>query len=107
LATSFGFESEPLGTTPVPKVETPLPLFAMGTIVAEHVDRFLVEVETEAERVLGSFKPREYVALILANILNGGRLNRILAQMWVPYFYDKTTSEMRSLSPKIISGDSR
>jgi hypothetical protein len=46
LAGSFGFESVPLGMTPVSKVETPLPLFAMGTIVAKHVDHFLAEVET-------------------------------------------------------------
>jgi hypothetical protein len=37
------------------KVETPLPLFAVGTIAAEHVDCVLVKIETEAERVLGSF----------------------------------------------------
>jgi hypothetical protein len=37
LAVSFGFESAPLGTTPVSKVETPLPLFAMGTIAVEHI----------------------------------------------------------------------
>jgi hypothetical protein len=46
----------------------------------------LAEVETEAERVLGSFGPREYDALMVANILNGGRLNRVLEQMGVPYF---------------------
>jgi hypothetical protein len=32
-------------------------------------------VETEAERVLGSFGPRECDALIAANVPNGGRLN--------------------------------
>jgi hypothetical protein len=32
LAASFGFESAPLGTTPMSKVETALPLFAVGTI---------------------------------------------------------------------------
>jgi hypothetical protein len=37
LAVSFDFESAPLGTTPVSKVETPLPLFAMGTIAVEHI----------------------------------------------------------------------
>jgi hypothetical protein len=34
LAASFGFGSVPLGTTPVSRVETPLPLFAVGTIAA-------------------------------------------------------------------------
>jgi hypothetical protein len=68
LAASFGFESVPLGMTPVLKVETPLPLFIVGTIVVEHVDQFLVKVETEARRVLGSFRPREYDALRVTNI---------------------------------------
>jgi hypothetical protein len=86
LVASFGFESVPLGTTPVSKVETPLPLFTMGTIVAEHANHFLVEVEMETERVLGSLGPREYEALKVANILNSGRLNRVLEQMRVPYF---------------------
>jgi hypothetical protein len=46
----------------------------------------LTEVETEAERVLGSFGPREYDALRVANIPNGGHLNCVLEQMGVPYF---------------------
>jgi hypothetical protein len=41
LAVSFGFESKPLGTIPVLRVETPLPLFAVGTIAAEYTDHFL------------------------------------------------------------------
>jgi hypothetical protein len=68
LAASFDSESVPLGMTPVSKVETPLPLFIVGTIVVEHVDQFLVKVETEAGRVLGSFRPREYDALRVTNI---------------------------------------
>jgi hypothetical protein len=86
LAASFNSESVPLGMTPVSKVETPLPLFSMGTIAVEHADRFLAEVETKAERVLGRFGPREYNALRVANIPNGGRLNHVLKQMGVPYF---------------------
>jgi hypothetical protein len=86
LAASFSFESVPLGMTPVSKVETPLPLFAVGTIATEHVDHFLTEVETETERVLGSFGPREYYALRVVNILNDDRLNRVLKQMGVSYF---------------------
>jgi hypothetical protein len=78
MAASFGFESVPLGTTPVSKVETLLPLFAMGTIAMEHTDHFLMEVETEAKRVLGSFGPRQYDALRVANIMNDGRLNCVL-----------------------------
>jgi hypothetical protein len=86
LAASFGFESVPLRMTPVSKVEGPLPQFFMGTIAVEHADHFLVEVEIEAEGVLGSFGPREYDALRVVNFLNEGRLNRILEQMGVPYF---------------------
>jgi hypothetical protein len=85
LALGFGFESMPLGTTPVSKVETPLSLFAVGTIAVGHTDRVLVEIEIEAGRVLGSFGPREYDAFRIVNILNGDRLNRVLEQVWVPY----------------------
>jgi hypothetical protein len=86
LAASFGFESVPLGMTPMSKVETPLPLFAVGTIAVEHTDHFLAEVETETEKVLGSFRPREYNALRVANIPNGNCMNHVLKQMGVPYF---------------------
>jgi hypothetical protein len=44
----------------------------------EHIDRLLVEITTEAEKVLGSFGPKEYDALCVEKILNGGRLNRVL-----------------------------
>jgi hypothetical protein len=81
LAASFGFESVPLGTTPVSKVETPLLLFAVGTIATELVDHFLAEVEIETERVLWSFEPREYNALRVVNISNDGRLNCVLEQI--------------------------
>jgi hypothetical protein len=86
LVASFGFESVPLGMTPVSKVETPLPLFTMETIAVEHTTCFLVEVETETERVLGSFGPREYDAIRVVNVPNGGLLNRVLEQLGVPYF---------------------
>jgi hypothetical protein len=33
LAAGFGFESVPLGTTPVSKVETPLPFLLWGTLL--------------------------------------------------------------------------
>jgi hypothetical protein len=86
LAASFDSESVPLGMTPVSKVVTPLPLFAVGTIAAEHADCFLVEVETEGEWVLGIFGPREYDALRVANIPIGDCLNRILEHLVVSYF---------------------
>jgi hypothetical protein len=50
----------------------------MGTIAIEHADHFLAEVETKTENVLGSFGLREYDALRVANIPNGGRLNHVL-----------------------------
>jgi hypothetical protein len=78
LVPSFSFKSVLLRMTPVSNVETPLPLFDVGTIAMEHTDRFLAEVETEAKRVLGSFRPREYDALRVANILNDGHLKHIL-----------------------------
>jgi hypothetical protein len=85
LAVSFGFKSVPLGMTPMSKVETTLLLFTMGTIAAEHADHVLVEVETEAKRVLGSLGPREYDALVATNILNISYLNRVLEEMGVLY----------------------
>jgi hypothetical protein len=78
LATCFDFESIPLGMTLVSKVETPLSLFVVGNVVAEHVDRVLAEIETEAEKVLGSFGPKEHVALRMMNITNDGHLNWVL-----------------------------
>jgi hypothetical protein len=50
----FIFESVPLGMTAMSKVETPLPLFVVETVVAEHANRVLVEVETEAKKVFRS-----------------------------------------------------
>jgi hypothetical protein len=67
------------------KVESPLPLFTMGNVAGEYVACVLVEVETEAEKVLGSFRPKEYDALCTTNIPNGGRLNMVLKQMGVPH----------------------
>jgi hypothetical protein len=65
-------------------VENPLPLFAVGTIAAEHIDHFLAEVKMETEKVLGRFRPRQYDALKVVNILNGSRMNRVLEQLGVP-----------------------
>jgi hypothetical protein len=81
----FCFESVSVGTTIVSKVETCLTLFPVGAIAAEHAERFLAEVEMEAEKVLGSFGPREYDALALANISNVGRWNQVFKQMGVLY----------------------
>jgi hypothetical protein len=85
LAVGFDFRKVSMGTTPMSKVETPLPLFTVGTIPMEHASHVLAKVETEAERVLGSFGPSEYDALVAMNILNSGWLNRVFEQMGVPY----------------------
>jgi hypothetical protein len=50
------------------------------------VSRILAEVETtKEERFLGSFTPREYDAVMVAKLRNGGRLNRVLKHMGVAY----------------------
>jgi hypothetical protein len=71
--------------TLVSKVETPLPLFTVWNVAAEYATCVLAEVEMEAEKVLGSFGPKEYDALCMVNIPNGGHLNRVLEQMGVSY----------------------
>jgi hypothetical protein len=72
LAATFGFENVALVTTPVLKVEAALLLFAVENVAGEHANRVWVEIETEAERVLGSFGLKEYDTLRAANIPNGG-----------------------------------
>jgi hypothetical protein len=74
-----------LGTTPISKVETPLPPFAVGRVAAEYTARVMAEVEMEAKKVLGSFGPKEYDTLCMVNILSGNHLNRVLEQMGVSY----------------------
>jgi hypothetical protein len=49
-------------------METPLLAFAVGNVSAEHTDRVLAEVETEAEKVLGRFRAKEHDALRMAII---------------------------------------
>jgi hypothetical protein len=45
----------------------------------------LAELETEAEKFLASFIPREYDVVMAVKLLNGGRLNHVLEQMGVAY----------------------
>jgi hypothetical protein len=85
LSVNFGFKSVVVGLTAVSKVETPLPLFVVGRVSVEHTERVLAEVETKAEKVLGSFGPREHNALVLVNIPNGGCVNCVFEQMGVSY----------------------
>jgi hypothetical protein len=75
LASNFGFKDVAIGTTVVLKVETLLLTFLVGAISAEEVGRFLAKVETDIERVLGSYEPREHDACVIAKLPNAGRLN--------------------------------
>jgi hypothetical protein len=50
LAAGFGFDNVPLGTTPMSKVDTPLPLFDVGNVAVEHAAHLLEEIEREAEK---------------------------------------------------------
>jgi hypothetical protein len=85
LASGFGFRDVAIGTTAVSKVETPLPIFTMEAISAEGADHFLAKVEMDAEKVLGSYGPREHDALMTVKLPNGGRINQVFEQMGVPY----------------------
>jgi hypothetical protein len=75
MAAGFDFDSVTLGTTLVSKVETLLLLFVVENITTKHANHVLAEIEMEAERVLESFRPKEYDALRTGNILSGGCLN--------------------------------
>jgi hypothetical protein len=55
LASGFGFRGVTVGTTPVLKVPTPLSVFPMEVVSVDGASRILVEIETEAKRILGSF----------------------------------------------------
>jgi hypothetical protein len=52
-------------------------VFPVEVVSAESASRILAEVETKAERILGSFRPKEYDALSMAKLPNGGRLNHV------------------------------
>jgi hypothetical protein len=77
LAVGFGFKEVTISMTPMSKVRTPLPMFPVEPVSAEDTPRVLVEVETKAKRFLGSFGLREYDALMMAKLSNGGRLNHV------------------------------
>jgi hypothetical protein len=85
LASGFNFKDVTVGMTLVSKVWTSLLLFLVELVPVGDVDRVLPEVETEAERFLGCFEPREHDALMTMKLLNGGCLNRVLEQMGVAY----------------------
>jgi hypothetical protein len=81
----FGFRDVATGTMTVSTVVTPLSDFPVETILAEGANHFLAMVETDAEKVLGSYASREHGACMAAKLPNGGRLNRVFDQMVVPY----------------------
>jgi hypothetical protein len=81
----FSFRNVPISMMPVLGVRTPLPLFLIEPVSTEDISHVLAEVETEAERFLGSFRPREYDAVMAANIPNGGHLNHVFEKMGMTY----------------------
>jgi hypothetical protein len=85
LASSFGFKGVTLDTTPVLKVHTLLPIFLLEMVSTENAHHILAEVETEAKKILGSFRPKEYDALTMAKLPNGGHLNSVFEQMGLAY----------------------
>jgi hypothetical protein len=85
LASSFGFSGVTVGTTPVSNVQTPLLVFPVGAVSVEGADCLLAEVEIEAERILESFRLKEYDAPSMVNLPNGGRLNHVFEQMGLAY----------------------
>jgi hypothetical protein len=48
LGSGFGFKDVAIGTTPVSKVQTPLPVFPVGTVFVEGASHLLAKMETEA-----------------------------------------------------------
>jgi hypothetical protein len=84
LASNFVFRDVTIGTLAVSKVETPLLVFPVEPVLAEDVGRFLVKVESDIERILGSFSPNEYDALVMVKLLNNGHLNWVFEQMGIP-----------------------
>jgi hypothetical protein len=75
LTASYGFCGVTISTTPVSKVQTQLPLFLIETVSVKNGHHVLEEVETETERIIGSFRLKEYDALKTVNLPNGDRLN--------------------------------
>jgi hypothetical protein len=77
LTSSFSYRGVTISTTHVLKVRTLLPVFLMEVVYAISVSCVLAEVEIEADRILGSFGPKEHDALTMAKLPNGGHLYRI------------------------------
>jgi hypothetical protein len=80
LASSFRFRDMTIGMIVMSKVQTPLPLFPIEVVSTKNTGHFLAKIETDAERILGTFGPKEYDALRMVKLLNGGHLNRVLSR---------------------------
>jgi hypothetical protein len=81
----FSFRNVPISMMPVLGVRTPLPLFPVKPVSLEDISHVLAEVETDAERFLGSFGSREYDVVMAAKLPNGGHLNHVFEKMGVTY----------------------
>jgi hypothetical protein len=60
LSASFGFQDTNGGTIAVLNVVVPLPIFSVDPVSTESAPRFLVKIETEVERIVGSDGPKEH-----------------------------------------------
>jgi hypothetical protein len=54
LESGVGFRGVTIGTTPMSKVPTPLPVLPVEVVSEESASRILAEVETEAKESLGA-----------------------------------------------------
>jgi hypothetical protein len=58
LPSSFSFRDIMVDMTAMSKVKTPLPLFPIEAVSMEDAGHFLAKVETDVERILGSYGPK-------------------------------------------------
>jgi hypothetical protein len=74
LISGFDFRDVMGGMTAVSNVKTPLPLFPVEAVSTDDAGHFLAKVETDAEKILGSYGPKEHGAVMMAKLPNGGHL---------------------------------
>jgi hypothetical protein len=60
----------------------PLLKFPVTQVEGESASQFLVKVELDTERVIGTYSLREHEACVSAKLPNGGRLNHVSSK-WV------------------------
>jgi hypothetical protein len=63
------------GTIAVSKVVVPLPVFPVNQVAVESDSHFLVKIEMNFERIIGSYEPKEHEAFVLVKVANGSHLN--------------------------------